>query len=220
MPILTITDLTKNFGDKTILDYIGLEVETGEIVGIFGRNGSGKSTLLKILSGTLKPDTCRLYINKGGIDVKNILPQRLIACLPQLSCLPKGLKVNDIVMMCHDDKALQEKILCDAMIAKISATAAGKLSMGELRYFELMLIAHMPHPFLLLDEPFSMIEPLYREKIREFLHQIKVTKGIIITDHYYNDVFLTSDRNLLLKNGRLIPVTTKEDLAGHGYLPY
>ena len=220
MPLLTITDLTKNFSNKSILDYVGLECTTGEIIGIFGRNGSGKSTLLKILSGTLKPDTCRLHINKKPIETKDIIAKRIIGCLPQISCLPKALKVRDIVMMCHEDEAIQDKILYNPLVDKISGNTAGKLSMGELRYFELMLIAAMPHPFLLLDEPFSMIEPLYREKIREFLHEIKVTKGIIITDHYYNDVFLTSHRNLILKNGRLIPVATTEDLAGHGYLPY
>ena len=74
-------------------------------------------------------------------------------------------------------------------------------------------------PFLMLDEPFSMVEPLYKDLIKELLIQLKTKKGIIITDHYYNDVFSVTDRNLMLKDGQLFAVNGKNDLTAHGYLP-
>jgi ABC-type lipopolysaccharide export system ATPase subunit len=70
----------------------------------------------------------------------------------------------------------------------------------------------------MLDEPFSMVEPLYRERIKEKLLDLKTTKGIIMTDHYYNDILETATNCFLLKNGRLIPVSNAEDLAEYGYL--
>ena len=219
MAVLTVNHLSKNFRDKSLLDYIALECRTGEILSIFGRNGSGKSTLLKILFGTVKADSIRLFINDTPVDIANVIPQKLIAYLPQISSLPKSMVVRDIVTMYFDDEEIQDRLLYNPLITRVASNKAGTLSMGELRYFELLLICHLPHPFLLLDEPFSMIEPLYRDCIREFLHEIKVTKGIIITDHYYNDVFLTADRNLLLHNGRLVVVNSKEDLVGYGYIP-
>lgn len=218
MQQLTISELAKNFGTKTILDYVTFECRTGEIVGIFGRNGTGKSTMLKILFGTMKADKIRISINGKSIAPEDIIPQQLIAYLPQDSFLPKSLTVRDIVPLYFPDGDMQDKILYDPLVARMANTKGGNLAMGELRYFELMLISTLPHPFLMLDEPFSMVEPLYREKIKEKLLDLKTTKGIIMTDHYYNDILETATSCLLLKNGRLIPVSNAEDLAEYGYL--
>lgn len=113
----------------------------------------------------------------------------------------------------------QDKIFYAPRIEKIANTKACNLSMGEVRYLELLLVGHLSHPFLMLDEPFSMVEPLYKELIKEHLMAFKARKGIILTDHYYEDVFSVTDRNLLLKNGRLIAVDNINDLADHGYVP-
>ena len=90
--------------------------------------------------------------------------------------------------------------------------------MGQKRYLELLLVAHLPHPFLMLDEPFSMIEPLYKEVIQEFLISLKAKKGILLTDHYYTDVLKISDRNLVLVNGVSPLVQEEADLRDFGYL--
>lgn len=218
MHTLSVTELHKSFSSRSLLDYIALECRTGDITGIFGRNGSGKSTLLRILFGTLKADSIRLRIDGKPVAPNDIIPQQKIAYLPQDSFLPKSLKVRDIVPLYFTDGNLQDKILYDPFVVRVANTKAGSLSMGELRYFELLLIAVLPHPFLMLDEPFSMVEPLYREKIKEHLHELKETKGIILTDHYYNDILETANNCLLLHNGKLVPVKNKEDLAAYGYL--
>ncbi|MHA3787081.1 ATP-binding cassette domain-containing protein [Flavobacterium hauense] len=218
MQQLSINELTKNFNTKSVLDSIALECRTGDIVGIFGRNGSGKSTLLKILFGTMKADRIRIRINEKPIEPEEIIPQQQIAYLPQDSFLPKSIKVRDIVALYFTNGDIQDKILYDPLVTRMANTKAGNLSLGEIRYFELMLIGTLPHPFIMLDEPFSMVEPLYREKIKEKLLSLKTTKGIIMTDHYYNDILETATNCLLLKNGRLIPVSNVDDLAEYGYL--
>ena len=72
--------------------------------------------------------------------------------------------------------------------------------------------------FLLLDEPFSMVEPLYKERIIEFITNLKARKSIIITDHYYQDVLNVASKNFLLKNGSLVSISSEADLHAEGYL--
>ncbi|MFP9098333.1 ATP-binding cassette domain-containing protein [Flavobacterium sp. RHBU_24] len=215
---LTVHNIIKHFGKRAVLDAVHFELQQGEILGIFGRNGCGKSTLLKILFGVQKADVFRMGVNGKALLQRQVIPDCIISYLPQESFLPTHLKVRDIIPMYFSGEG-QDKIFNADGINKIANTPAGRLSMGEMRYFELLLIAHLPQPFLLLDEPFSMVEPLFKEKIKELLIKLTNKKGIIVTDHYYKDVLEVNDKSLLLKEGKLLAVSNVSDLAGHGYLP-
>ena len=219
MHSLLVSNITKTYGAKMVLNHASLQLHTGDIVGIFGSNGTGKSTLLKIVFGTEEADSLQLTHNSKTYKVKDVIPGSLIAYLPQDPFLPKSFKVRDIIPLYYSDGDLQNKIFYAPGIGKIANTAVGRLSMGELRYLELLMVGNLNHPFLMLDEPFSMIEPLYKDLIKEFLNKVKTKKGIIITDHYYKDVLAVTTRNLLLKNGGLLPVDNEAELIAEGYLP-
>ncbi|WP_369692829.1 ATP-binding cassette domain-containing protein [Flavobacterium psychrotrophum] len=201
-----------------MLNNISFELNTGEILGLFGSNGCGKSTLLKILFGKEKAEKITLTYDGTEVKTKDVISKQLISYLPQDQFLPKHLKVRDIISLYFTDSAGQDKIFYAPNIHKIANIVAGKLSMGELRYFELLLIANLPHPFLLLDEPFSMVEPLYKEKIKELLFSLTHKKGIIVTDHYYKDVLEISNKNFLLKDGALHSIKNEAGLTSLGYL--
>ncbi|WP_294819981.1 ATP-binding cassette domain-containing protein [uncultured Flavobacterium sp.] len=218
MQTLIAKNIKKAFGDRHILSGTTLRCNTSEILGIFGRNGCGKSSLLKILFGTMKADSLELSINGTLTAPAEIITQGIIAYLPQEPFLPKNLKVRDIIPLYYSGDE-QDKLFYSTGMEKLANTRAGNLSLGELRYFELLLVGHLSHLFLMLDEPFSMVEPLYKDLIKEFLLGLKLKKGIIITDHYYNDVFSVTDRNMVLKDGHLIAINSNSDLAAHGYLP-
>lgn len=218
MNTLQASGISKSFSNKLVLDNTNLQCNTGEIVGIFGRNGSGKSTILKILFGTMKATSIQLCINKESIEPDDVIKRRVVGYLPQENFLPKSRKIRDIIPMYYKGDE-QDKIFYAPRIEKIANTRAGNLSMGEVRYLELLLVGNLSHPFLMLDEPFSMVEPLYKELIKEFLIRLKAKKGIILTDHYYDDVFSVADRNLMLSNGQLICISTRQELADNGYLP-
>jgi len=215
---LQLYDVRKSFGRKQILQNVSFQIAQNEIVGLFGKNGCGKSTLLKILFGTLRANAIDLRINELHISPKKVIPEEHIAYLPQQSFLPKHLKVRDIIPVFYKDGDAQDVIFRTPFIEKVAAQKIGTLSLGQLRYFEVLLIAHLPHPFLLMDEPFSMIEPLYKEVISELLLSLKAKKGIMVTDHYYQDVWDITDRNLVLSCGWLHEVKTPEDLQTLGYL--
>ena len=79
-------------------------------------------------------------------------------------------------------------------------------------------MGNLNHQFLLLDEPFSMIEPIYKDVIKGLLLELKKTKGIILTDHYYNDVLEITDKNFVIKDSKIIKILDKKDLVKYEYL--
>lgn len=218
MAILQLYKVEKSFGKKEILKEVSFSCETGEIVGVFGRNGHGKSTLLKIIFGTLKATHVEMSIDGLSINPSEVIPKKRIAYLPQHSFLPKNVRVRDIIPIYYKSEKEQDKIFYDPQIAQIAAKKVGELSIGQLRYFQVLLIGNLDREFLLLDEPFSMIDPLYKERISNLLLNLKQHIGIIITDHYYKDVLNISDKNILIKNGKSYLVNSEEDLRKMGYI--
>lgn len=218
MTSLKIYGASKSFNNKILLNNISFECKIGEILGIFGRNGSGKSTLLKIIFGSLNADSIKLKINEEIIKPEKIILLKQIAYLPQNSFLPKKVKVQDIIPLFFKDGKKQDAIFYAPKIVSFEKKKIGELSMGELRYLELLLIGNLEHPFLLLDEPFSMIEPLFKDLIKEYLNTLKEKKGIIITDHYYTDVLNVADRCFLIKDTKKIEILNANDLQNHGYI--
>jgi len=210
--------ITQQFGSKKVLNKVSISLQTGDVIGLFGRNGSGKSTLLKILFGVLKNTGFSLDIDGNRILQKQIIPLKKIGYLPQDSFLPKRITVRNLIPMVFPDGKLQELLFYRKGIAKFEKQRIGELSIGQRKYLELLLLSHMEHPFLLLDEPFSMVEPLYKEEIKGLLEEIKLFKGMIITDHYYHDVFEVSSQNYVLKEGSLTAVFSEEDLKKYNYL--
>lgn len=216
---LDVNHIEKNFGNRTILKNVNIHLRTGETVGIFGRNGSGKSTLTKILFGTMKAASGSLFIDNTQFHPKDNIPNKLIAYLPQESFLPRDIKVKNLISMIFSDGENQNHIFYSPGVASFENKRVGELSLGMLKYFEFLLLVHMEHPFLLLDEPFSMIDPLYHNVIKDVIESKLANKGVLLTDHYYEDVWQVTKKNYVLVNGSLLEVKTKAELATYGYLP-
>ena len=120
--------------------------------------------------------------------------------------------------MYFPDGEKQNKIFYAPLINKLENQKIGALSLGEQRYFEVLLIMNLNHPFILLDEPFSMIEPLYKEAIKENILAHQKPKGFIITDHYYQDVMNVANKKIIIKEGISHEVSDLNDLIEFGYL--
>ena len=218
MKELQLNNISKSFGSKKIIESASFSCKTGEIIGIFGRNGCGKSTLLKTLFGTLTAEVLDLEMNGNRIAPGKVIPSETISYLPQENFLPKELKVRDVIPMFFPKGEEQDKIFYSEGVAAFDNTKVDNLSSGELRYLEILLLVHLKHPFMMLDEPFTMVEPLQKVAIQRLLRSFKNTKGFIVTDHYFRDVLEISTRNFVLTHGSLIEINDPEDLIKHNYL--
>ncbi len=205
--------------DKTgsnLLSDIYLKVETGTIAGIFGLNGSGKSTLLKIIFGTLKTPYKNIRIDSKYID-KPYNYKNSIGYLPQHTITPSNLTVELFLKMFLNKQDIN-KLLDDHFISSFYRTRIGKLSGGERRYLEVSALLSLNHSFLMLDEPFSEVEPLYKEKLIDKIRGYSSKKGFLITDHDYRSTFSICDQYYLLHAGCLKKVNSKDDFK-KWYLP-
>lgn len=214
---LQVKTVTHQYGNNVILSDCSLECRTGEVIGILGRNGTGKSTLFKILFGTLKPVHLELYLNNQLVKAKQKSNQ-FIGYHPQEIMLPKGLKVKDLIAIYIPGAENQHKVYYSSGIYDMLNKEIRTLSLGQQRYLQFTLLLNLKHHFVLLDEPFSMVEPLYKELIKEKIIEYKPQKGFIITDHYYLDVLEIADHIKLIKDGKIISVLDVEELKQLGYL--
>lgn len=206
---------------KSILKGVYLKVESGKICGLFGLNGSGKTTLIKIGAGIMLPTDGTVFID-GEAFIKKELKKRYekIAYLPQGTFLPKDIDVAQFIGTLSIEA--RNYVLRHFPANLINQTIAS-LSGGELRLLEVVFTISLNREFLLLDEPFTGIEPLYIEKMMTLIaEQRAFGKGILITDHYYRYSSQLSDYGYFQSNQECKkldenqPLT--EQLQEHGYL--
>lgn len=213
---LSISAISHCFGTKKILENVCFECRTGDTIGLFGRNGCGKSTLLNILFGTLKATSGSVRIN--DTPLRNNITGKMISYSHQEIFLPLNITVRDLIPLYFPVGEDQNKIFYSPGVHNIETTKVGDLSKGEQRYLQFLLTIHLNRPFVLLDEPFSMVDPLYKEVIKEKIKERSAVQGFIITDHYYKDVLDIATKKLLMASGKIMPVKDVHDLANAGYL--
>jgi lipopolysaccharide export system ATP-binding protein len=184
--------------ELSILEGVYLKVKPGEVTAITGRNGSGKSTLLKIAAGQIKATAGITIIDGERIHGKS-LNRRFgkIGYLPQHTMLPPDITVKRLV------KSLPEsqKLIEDPLIQKVYHQKTIQLSGGEKRYLEAAILFHLGRKYILLDEPFTGIEPaiidLLIDRIRQEAHK---GKGILLTDHMHRYISLVANKGYLMHN--------------------
>ncbi|WP_343319992.1 ABC transporter ATP-binding protein [Sphingobacterium multivorum] len=194
-----------------------LKCHTGDIIALLGRNGSGKSTFLKIIFGSLEAKFSYILIN--GKRTKKAYLTGKIGYLPQSSFLPTEEKVKNLIGLLVDNKEIKKELMADKRIQSLEDKKVYQLSGGELRYLEVWLLISQPTDFLLLDEPFTGIEPIYMVFITELIERFKKTKGFIISDHNYSHLLNIATQIILLQNGCCQQIHDKKDLEFF-YVPY
>ncbi len=216
--ILEVDSVQKQYNGKIILSDVYLKCETGTVLGILGRNGSGKSTLLKIIFGIESADF--KFVRVGGkVLSKTSELLKEISYLPQYSFIPNSFSIHKTIQLCIA-KAKVKEFCEDAMIQSMLDKKIKHLSGGELRYLEIKLILNNDSKFVLLDEPYNGLSPIMIENINALITTMSATKGILITDHNYENVIQISTKLALMKDGKMHHLKDKNELIDKGYLKF
>ena len=209
--------IRKEIGGRQILNDIFLSCQKGEIIGLLGRNGSGKSTLLQVIFGSVGAD--HKYVAIDGKKVDTLFESRkYIQYLPQDDFLPNHISLKNIIC-CFCTKEKAAGLLVQPLIHAFLHKKVAELSGGEKRIFEVFLLLYSTAPYLLFDEPFNGISPLHTELLKELIQTQGTDKGIIVTDHSYENVLAIASRVILLDNGNTRLINNRQELVDYGYLP-
>ena len=213
---LEIDSVQKSFGYKSILTDVYLKCQTGDIIGLLGRNGTGKSTLMKIVFGTMPTVEKFVAINGQKHDQLFKIPGA-VAYLPQHNFLVKNITVNKAANLFIKDDLIAD-FFNDHILYSLRKNKVNQLSGGELRYLEVMLLLYSDNKFVLLDEPFNGIAPVIIDELKKMIQMQSAKKGIILTDHDYNNVLDVATRFCILFDGGIKSIGSKDDLVKYGYL--
>jgi ABC-type lipopolysaccharide export system ATPase subunit len=217
MSALHVDSVIKSFGTRQVLTDIFITCSKGEIIGLLGRNGSGKSTLLKIIFGSMSADA--KFVRIGNQLINGLYDNRkLINYLPQHSFIPNHLKISTIISL-FCDQTNADIIFSNEFIRPLINKRARQLSGGEKRVVEIFLIIYSDARYILIDEPFNGIAPMYKEVIKNLIKEHSATKGFIITDHDYRNILDIATRIILMYDGGTKVISNAADLQYWGYIP-
>ena len=209
-------NLIKIYGDRRVVNDVSLSIEKGEVVGLLGPNGAGKTTTFYMVVGLIKPNGGRIYINENNITTwpMHIRAKAGIGYLPQEASSFRSLSVEDnikLVLEMNDKLTVNEKrkkleeLLSEFGILKLRSEASISLSGGERRRVELARALAASPDFILLDEPFTGIDPIAIADIKENIRKLSVEKGlgVLITDHNPKATLSITDRAYVIFDGKI-----------------
>lgn len=205
MDLVNIKNLSKSYGDKTILNNINLTITNGKIVGLLGKNGAGKTTLIKLINDLLTPTEGKILINGKSVGVET---KKIISYLPERTYLNKQMKVTEVLDYFSDfydnfdkDKAL--KLLKDLDL-DVNMNLS-KMSKGMQEKVQLVLVMSRRADLYILDEPLGGVDPATRDYILDtILSNFKEDASVIISTHLISDIERILDEVVFIDKGKII----------------
>jgi lipopolysaccharide export system ATP-binding protein len=222
--ILKAEHLFKKYKSRTVVNDVSVEVDQGEIVGLLGPNGAGKTTSFYMITGLIKPNQGRIFLDGEEITTLPMYrrAKKGVGYLAQEASVFRNLTVEENIMAVLEmtNKSKQEqKEKVESLLEEFSLTHVRKnkgvvLSGGERRRTEIARALAVDPKFVLLDEPFAGVDPIAVEEIQSIVAKLKTKNiGILITDHNVNETLSIVDRAYLLFEGKILKSGTAEDLA-------
>lgn len=213
--ILLVDSVHLEFGQNQVLQSAYLTARTGRVTGVLGRNGTGKSCLFKCIMGGIKPQNMFIRFNdEMSTDYGHI--GKRVKYLPQNLFMPSNMTLDEAFTLYGVD--YDGLVTFDTKYHMYQRRTFKELSGGEARIVEMYLVLMSDAEFCILDEPFSNIAPNCVEKMQVLIQEQKKNKGIIVSDHLYEDILEVADDLFLLRDGYTFPIKSREDLIHHGYI--
>ena len=238
-PSLRISELRKKYGHREVVSGVSMEAKGGEIVGLLGPNGAGKTTTFSMIAGFTSPTSGSLSLN--GTEMTHIPPHQRarkgLVYLPQESSVFRKLSVEDNIRAIaqtldipkQEEDQIVQKRLDELNLSHLAKQKAHTLSGGERRRLEITRALVLSPSFLLLDEPFSGVDPISVSEVNGIILRLRdAGMGIILTDHNVRETLRVVDRAYLLFEGRVLAhgsaeflladPETREKYLGHDFI--
>jgi len=224
MSVLKSEGLTKSFNFRRVVKGVNIEISSGEIIGLLGRNGAGKTTTFQMIVGLIKPDKGDIFLDEQNISQysSHLRAAEGITYLPQEhSVFLKASVANNLKLILElqpigkeERKKIIRELLEELGLHDLEKQPAYSLSGGERRRLEICRSLLIKPKFLLLDEPFTGIDPLTITELQKIMMNLKRKGiGIILSDHNVQDTFKIADRAYIIDEGKILIKGNPQDIA-------
>src|SRR5271170_295632 len=225
MQKLSTEEIGKSYKGREVVRGVNLEVSQGEVVGLLGPNGAGKTTSFYMIVGLIAPDTGQVFVD--DIDITRV-PMYLrarqygISYLPQEPSVFRKLTVEENILAVLEVQSISsevrrartDKLIDQLNLGHIRKTRGYALSGGERRRVEIARCLCIQPSFILLDEPFSGIDPIAGLDLQEIIFDLKASGiGVLITDHNVRETLSVTDRAYIINQGKIFRDGTPEQLG-------
>ena len=224
MSNLETRHISKTYRGRRVVDDVSVFVQQGEVVGLLGPNGAGKTTSFYMIVGLISPDTGNILLDDRDITDLPMYQRALsgISYLPQEASVFRKLTVEENLMAILETRPLRtrerretmERLIDQLGLDKVRRSRGYMLSGGERRRVEIARSLVINPSFLLLDEPFSGIDPIQVLELQRIIFDLKRSGiGILVTDHNVSETLAVTDRAYIINNGRIFRSGSPEALA-------
>ncbi|MBV8165022.1 MAG: LPS export ABC transporter ATP-binding protein [Candidatus Eremiobacteraeota bacterium] len=227
--VIDVRALTKRYGSRTVVDEVSLSVRAGEVAGLLGPNGAGKTTTFYMVVGLVRPNGGHVLLSADDGSATDITHQPMhiraregIGYLAQETSVFRRLSVADNLRLIWEQRGVDDQeqerrlplLLEEFGLEALAGSLAETLSGGERRRVEIARAIATDPSFLLLDEPFTGIDPIAVADIQEIIRLLKAKGlGILITDHAVRETLAIVDRAYILNRGRIEVSGTAAEVA-------
>ncbi len=216
--------LSKSYKGRAVVSSVSLKVKQGEIVGLLGPNGAGKTTTFYMVLGIVRPDSGRILIDNEDLTGQPmyIRARRGIGYLPQEASVFRSLSARENIELVLEERGKERKNISRMASDLIEEFGLGDvedlpgfaLSGGERRRVEIARSLAMEPSFILLDEPFSGIDPIAVYDIQQIILGLRTRGyGILLTDHSVRETLAITDRTYLIHRGQILVEGTPSEVA-------
>ena len=225
MRVLRTEALGKSYGEREVVRGVSLSIEQGEVVGLLGPNGAGKTTSFYMIVGLVRPDAGKVCVDDTDITrVPMYLRARKhgISYLPQEPSVFRKLTVEENILAVLEAQNLTweirrtrtERLIEQLTLGPVRKTRGYALSGGERRRVEIARCLAIEPAFILLDEPFSGIDPIAVLELQETIFALKRSGiGVLITDHNVRETLSVTDRAYIINEGKIFRAGTPGELG-------
>lgn len=223
---LELCELVKSYRGRKVVNDISIYVEKGEIVGLLGPNGAGKTTSFYMAVGLVRPEKGKILLNGKDItsDPMHVRSRKGVGYLAQENSVFRKLTVEENIKLiwqlrgvpAKEQKSRMESLLEEFSLTKVAKQPAFTLSGGERRRVEIARAIATEPDFILLDEPFTGVDPIAVAEIQSIVRKLKLRKiGILITDHSVRETLAITERAYIIREGQILVAGTPSEISAN-----